>query len=164
MLLFQAPILSPFTPWVITSAASCQLTQPQSIVPCGVGLASTAQYFYTCLLRRHVDNVLYRSQGPNNSSLWIWHLLAYLFTDLLTCLLTYLRTYLLTCLFAYSMELSSSWKANRFLASQEIPHILWIPKIHYRDCKSPTLSYEYDIIIVFSTTFFGLLIRPLSGA
>ena len=92
MLLFQSPILSPVTPWVITSAASCQLTQPQSIVPCGVGLASTAQYFCTCLFRRHVDNVLYRLQGPNNSSLWIWHLLTYL----RTYLLTYLPIYLLT--------------------------------------------------------------------
>jgi hypothetical protein len=69
MLLFQSPILSPVTPRVITSSASCQLTQPQSIVPRGVGLASTAQYFYTFLLRRHANNVLYRLQGPNNSSL-----------------------------------------------------------------------------------------------
>jgi hypothetical protein len=78
------PFYLPSPPWVITSSASCQLTQPQSIVPRGVGLASTAQFFYTCLLRRHGNNVVYRSQGPNNSSLWKWHLLA--------CLLTYLIT------------------------------------------------------------------------
>ena len=36
--------------------------------------------------------------------------------------------YLLT----YSMEHSPSWEANRFSASQEIPSILWNPKVHYR--------------------------------
>ena len=31
----------------------------------------------------------------------------------------------------YSMERSPSWEANRFSASQEIPHILRNPKVHY---------------------------------
>ena len=49
--------------------------------------------------------------------------------------------YLLTCLLAYlltfSMEQSTSWEANRFSASQEIPRILWNPRVHYRIHKCP---------------------------
>jgi hypothetical protein len=35
------------------------------------------------------------------------------------------------------MEQSPSWEDNRFSASQEIPRILWKPKVHYRVYKSP---------------------------
>ena len=42
----------------------------------------------------------------------------------------FLITYLLTYLLTYSMEHNSSWEANRFSASQKIPHILWNPKVH----------------------------------
>ena len=35
------------------------------------------------------------------------------------------------------MQHSPSWEANRFSASQEIPCILWIPKVHYPINKFP---------------------------
>jgi len=46
-------------------------------------------------------------------------------------------TTLLTYLLTYSMEKSPSLEANRFSSNQEIPLILWNPKVHYRIHKCP---------------------------
>ena len=39
--------------------------------------------------------------------------------------------------YTYFMVQSPSWEANWFAASQEIPRILWNPKVHYRTHKRP---------------------------
>ena len=40
-------------------------------------------------------------------------------------------------LLTHSMVQGPSWEASWFAASQEIPRILWNPKVHYRIHKLP---------------------------
>jgi len=48
-----------------------------------------------------------------------------------------LFTYLLNYFLTYSMQQSPFFEANRFSPGQEIPRILWNPKVHYRSHKCP---------------------------
>jgi hypothetical protein len=65
--------------------------------------------------------------------------------------------YLLT----YSIQQSPSWKSNWFATSQEIPLVLWNPKIHHRTHKPqptvPILSQPHLVLTPISN-FLKILI------
>jgi hypothetical protein len=57
------------------------------------------------------------------------------------------------------MEQSPSYEANQFSASQEIPRILWEPKIHYRIHKRPPpvpVLGQIDLVHALTSHFLKL--------
>ena len=69
------------------------------------------------------------------------------------------------------MEQSSSWGTNWFSASQEIPHILWNPKVHYHIHKCPPpvpILSQLDPVHTspyhFLTIHLNIILPSASGA
>ena len=57
------------------------------------------------------------------------------------------------------MQQSSFWEANRFSASQEIHHILWNPKVHYRIYKCPphvSILSQLDSVHTHTSHFLNI--------
>jgi hypothetical protein len=70
------------------------------------------------------------------------------------------------CQLTYSTEHSPSWEANWFLASQEIPSILWNPKVHFCIHKCPPPDpilcperHEHDKWVPVTTVWCVLRLR-----
>ena len=68
----------------------------------------------------------------SSTTQWNWLLLCVEIVP--KCNMTYVGTIVLSDLYSLTnyMEQSPSWEANRFSASQEIPHILRNLNVHYR--------------------------------
>jgi hypothetical protein len=80
--------------------------------------------------------------------------------------LKYLLIHLLTYLLTFSMEQSPSWEANRFSASEEIPRILWNPKVHYRINKCPLpvpILSQLDPVHTPTFQFLKIYLNPLNA-
>ena len=81
------------------------------------------------------------------SSVWISKQQVNCWSYILHASNTYLITYLLTYLLTYSMEQRPYWEANRYAASQEIPHIVWNPKVHYLITSDGHMSLSWPCSI-----------------
>ena len=69
------------------------------------------------------------------------------------------------------MEQSPSWKTDRFSASQEIPHILWNPKVHYHIHKYPPpvpilrhLDPVHTTISYFLKIHLNIILPSMTGS
>ena len=115
----------------------------------------------TCVINGHTPE---KKHELMDSDSYTWHirshrgLICVLFSVRKECMIYHY--YLLTYLLTYSMEQSPSWKANRFPVSQEIPRILWNPKVHNRSHKcSPPVAILSRLDSAHTFTFYFLKIH-----
>ena len=64
-----------------------------------------------------------------------------------------------------STEQSLSWETNRSSASQDIPSILWNPKVHYCTCRLPRArSIQFMTGTQFSKIYFIIVLPSTPGS
>ena len=107
-----------------------QMTIWRMRISCCVTKAANAHSEYVILIAFPLQQWL-----QERASLLRYMYIAFLITSWSNphCCIYSTSDYLLT----YSMVQIPSWEANWFAASQEIPLILWNPKVHYRTHKRP---------------------------
>jgi hypothetical protein len=74
---------------------------------------------------------------------------------------TYFRVIRWDYFLTYSKEQNPSWETNQFAASQEIPRILWNPKVQCRIYKCPLPAPIFgQLVSVHTPSFHFLKIHP----
>jgi hypothetical protein len=105
-------------------------------------------------------SILCAAGGGNVYSKFGWLYFPNVFFEILINLVKFVHELLKGQSLAYSMEQRPFWEADRFSASQEIPLILWNPKVHYRNHNiPPSGSIMSQINSVHASPFYFLKIH-----
>ena len=123
---------------IANNYCNINITGPRKEVLCAVDMTAYSSSSHNFVF----SSSLFRSASTNPKSLWLMMVIT--INIRLNRMARrpkgrfgeYARSHSINLL-TYSMVQSPSWEANWFAASQEIPRILWNPKVHYSTHKPP---------------------------